>query len=389
MADRYYINATGAGFPPRSGSSWNDTSHWSTSSGGAGGASVPTSSDNVFFDSNSFAGPGGATVYWDGVVECNNFTNVNSNGQGIRIGDNGVAGSSNDSVLNIYGSVNCVDMDHFASFRCDINFKATSPQTIAMHNEEGVNQFVFINGDVVFDGVGGQWDLSFVFQCRNLTILNGYFNSSLSFLSIENFDSNNSNTRNINFGSTFIIIRVALTASLTWDISSITNLTFSAGTSTISLEFSDNSNPGTLNFYGGGLTYYNFETEGSNSSINTATLNIYDSNTFNNFLFRPNTYVYFEAGTTQTINGTLNGNSSGLTCTNISYLRSLSEGSEYTISAAAVSLFRLDVKDSRAAGSASPFTTTGIDSGGNANWNFTDPTSCGWGGILARPMYFP
>lgn len=33
---------------------WNDSSHWSTVSGGNGGAGVPTSSDNVFFDENSF-----------------------------------------------------------------------------------------------------------------------------------------------------------------------------------------------------------------------------------------------------------------------------------------------------------------------------------------------
>jgi hypothetical protein len=32
---------------------WNDTSNWSTSSGGASGASVPTSADDVIFDNNS------------------------------------------------------------------------------------------------------------------------------------------------------------------------------------------------------------------------------------------------------------------------------------------------------------------------------------------------
>lgn len=47
MADRYWVGGTGT---------WNDTSTtvWSTSSGGSSGASVPTSTDNVFFDQ---AGP--------------------------------------------------------------------------------------------------------------------------------------------------------------------------------------------------------------------------------------------------------------------------------------------------------------------------------------------
>jgi hypothetical protein len=47
MADRYWIGGSG---------SWTDTAKWSTSSGGSGGASVPTSTDNVFFDANSHTG---------------------------------------------------------------------------------------------------------------------------------------------------------------------------------------------------------------------------------------------------------------------------------------------------------------------------------------------
>jgi hypothetical protein len=44
MADRYWVG---------NGGDWSDTAHWSTSSGGAPGASVPTSSDDVYFDANS------------------------------------------------------------------------------------------------------------------------------------------------------------------------------------------------------------------------------------------------------------------------------------------------------------------------------------------------
>ncbi len=42
--DRYWVGGNGQ---------WDDTNHWSTSSGGAGGASLPNSTDNVYFDSNS------------------------------------------------------------------------------------------------------------------------------------------------------------------------------------------------------------------------------------------------------------------------------------------------------------------------------------------------
>jgi len=45
MADRYFVGDTD--------SSWNDVDNWSTSSGGAGGVSIPTNGDDVFFDANS------------------------------------------------------------------------------------------------------------------------------------------------------------------------------------------------------------------------------------------------------------------------------------------------------------------------------------------------
>jgi hypothetical protein len=46
MPDRYWVGGSG---------SWNSTSKWSTTSGGASGASVPTSADNAIFDSSSAA----------------------------------------------------------------------------------------------------------------------------------------------------------------------------------------------------------------------------------------------------------------------------------------------------------------------------------------------
>ena len=45
MADRYWVGGTG---------NWDTTTtNWSATSGGAGGASVPTTADNVIFDANS------------------------------------------------------------------------------------------------------------------------------------------------------------------------------------------------------------------------------------------------------------------------------------------------------------------------------------------------
>lgn len=46
MADRYFINGG-------VDNNWGNTANWSATSGGAGGASIPTAADAVFFDANS------------------------------------------------------------------------------------------------------------------------------------------------------------------------------------------------------------------------------------------------------------------------------------------------------------------------------------------------
>lgn len=49
LGDRYWIGDTGL---------WTDTAHWSLTSGGTGGAPVPTANNDVYFDSNSFTEEG-------------------------------------------------------------------------------------------------------------------------------------------------------------------------------------------------------------------------------------------------------------------------------------------------------------------------------------------
>ena len=60
MANRYWIGNSG---------NWTDTSHWSATSGGAGGASVPTSADDAIFNASSFTANGQT-------VTVNAFSNI-------------------------------------------------------------------------------------------------------------------------------------------------------------------------------------------------------------------------------------------------------------------------------------------------------------------------
>lgn len=89
MADRYWVGGTGT---------WNssNTANWSATSGGASGASVPTSADNVLFDDNSAAG--NFTVTISGAVNCLTFDGLSGGSKILTIiGDT-------SSSLNVYGS---------------------------------------------------------------------------------------------------------------------------------------------------------------------------------------------------------------------------------------------------------------------------------------------
>lgn len=68
MANRYWVGGTG---------NWSDTAHWSASSGGASGVSVPSetvsAADNVFFDANSFSADGQIVTLDAGTPTTGNF----------------------------------------------------------------------------------------------------------------------------------------------------------------------------------------------------------------------------------------------------------------------------------------------------------------------------
>jgi len=70
MANRYWVG---------NGGSWSDTSHWSETSGGSGGVSAPTSSDDVYFDSNSFSLTDQTVTFLSGSVKSIDFSGVTNN----------------------------------------------------------------------------------------------------------------------------------------------------------------------------------------------------------------------------------------------------------------------------------------------------------------------
>ena len=270
MASRYWVGGT---------ANWNATAgtKWSATSGGAGGSSVPTTSDDVFLDGNSGAG----------TVTIGTFVTINA----LNLNFTGYTGSFtiNTSTVNIHGSLTLSSgMTYSAISSSNIFFQGTSSHTITMAGKTH-------NGTATFEGSGGTWVLQDTLNCGGgVTLTRGTLDLNNQNLEALTFVSSNSNTRTLTLGSGTITLTG--TGSV-WSMATITNLTLNRGTSVIKIT---NSSATTKTFAGGGRTYNDLWIAMGTS---TADLIITGSNTFNQFK-DDGTGVHtirFTEGTTQTI----------------------------------------------------------------------------------------
>jgi len=206
MADRYWILGTGT---------WDSTTttNWSASSGGTGGASVPTAADNVFFDANSNVLNTAFTVTMATTPRlCNDFTASGLDGTMT------LAGASIG--LTVSGSLTFQATNFSRTYTGTTTFNATTTGKTVTTNG------VAFNGTVNFNGVGGGWTLGSAFtngggQSTQLT--NGTLDLSSYTLSTGFFSSSNSNTRTIAFGTGQIT--VSGTSATIWNTPTVTGLT--------------------------------------------------------------------------------------------------------------------------------------------------------------------
>lgn len=341
-ADRYWVGGTGT---------WDasDTSHWSTSSGGASGASVPTSSDNVIFDTAS-----NATAYTVTI-------SATANTADLTIG-NPLAGNltlAGSSALSVYGSFNIANITR--TYTGAITFRATATGKTLTFNGETMASAT------TFDGVGGGWTVQDAWNngTSNITLTNGTLNTNGQTITCGTFASSNSNTRTLTLGASTINV------STTWNMSTITSLTFNPNTSTI-------VHTGQL-FIGGGLTYNNVILS-RNSQQDLSGSNTFANLTRNGITSSKTAALYIDNASPQVITGllTLDGNSTTtrLLVSSSRATGTMSAGSPVTLTAASVSLSYVDFQDITASGAASPFTGTSIgDCGGNTNITAVTPTT--------------
>lgn len=336
-SDLYWVGGSG---------NWDDPNHWSYTSGGAGGACIPMPTTNVFFDQNSFSGPGQYCNINIIFAFCHNMT---WNG---TIGNPELKGQ-NINNLRIFGSL-YFENNMANNFMGPIYFEALH----SGHQLRSANK-VFSNS-VSFIGVGGEWTFLDDFNSLNsIYLFNGKLIAPGKNITCYNFSSSSQTYRKLDITSSTVILK---STGCSWGVSG-NNFVLSANNSLIKVTkpstFSSTPNDS--------LNYFNvfFEDPSSVSCLTNSTYpttfrtvifkgdglitgkNIFDTLTF----FPSRTYTL---GATQTQYVIKQFNCTGNGCFPIK-LRSTSQGTQSSISKASgmVSVGYVDMRDQNATGGAS------------------------------------
>jgi hypothetical protein len=218
MADRYWRGGAGT---------WNstNTANWSETSGGAGGFSVPTSADDVYFNSDSDANSYIVTTSANNADMVCKSLNVSAPLTGTLTFSNTV------SSVNIYG--NLVHAGSGINWGGSVGLVFAS--TLA-GNTITTNGFSFTNS-LTFNGNGGEWTLQdalTIAQNRGFTLQRGVLNLNDYVLTCGLFLSNFSTVRVLNFG----IGKIVVTGNNTFVITGNANGLTTSGSKRVELSYS-------------------------------------------------------------------------------------------------------------------------------------------------------
>lgn len=240
MPDRFWVGGT---------ASWDGVAgtKWATTSGGAGGASVPTTADDVFFTNLS---TGTCTI-------------ATGNTGARSINCTGFAGTiTGTAAITVAGSVTLVaamTYTHTGTMTfTGTGTLATAAKVFSGVTVDGAGITLTLNGDLNIAG-------------RTVTVTTGTFTTANFNVAALALSSTNSNTRTINLGSSTLTLSTVGTAI---NFGTSTNLTFNAGSSQINIT---GLSP-TLS--GGGQTFNNVSFTSTAGSTSNA--NIVNANTFSN-----------------------------------------------------------------------------------------------------------
>lgn len=330
MASRYWVGAS---------ADWDGTAgtKWATTSGGAGGAAVPTISDDVFFDANS----GGGT-------DCEKTTNTDV----ASLNFTGFTGIFRGAgTIDAIGSLTLgsgMTYSHTGSLQFTSDGSITSNGITITSNQIEINSgaVITLQDSLVHTGTNG------------IILTNGTLNANNFNVTCFLFNGSNSNVRTLTMGSGTWTITGSGTV---WTIATTTNLTLNANTSTIKL--TDNSASNKI-FSAGSLTYNNYwnATQGAGVCIMQG-----GNSTWNDFKIDAGRNQQFNAGSTFTI--------SSLTAIGTSIdtiIITSSSAATHTLSDASGinTVEHCSISYSIASGGATFNAENSTDGGNNTGWNF-------------------
>lgn len=346
MADRYWVTG-GTGL-------FNSTTNWSVTSGGASGASIPTSADIVYFDANSGSGvanAGAGTAYTFQDMILTGFTGTLS---GTNTGTTSTITLTSGSSFTVSPTMTWGYAGTLVLNQTNTNYILTTNGKTIGGITVGTSNNIVLGGALTFD--------------KTLTV-NGGFDTANFTVTALNYTVFNSGSKIKLNGSTWF-------SAGFFQVSS--SSTFDAGTSTIS--FTLNGGYSANFFYPGGKTYnkviagvtginyhYIFEDGTVNEfEVNPLVINLY---LFANFTVNILTASGFSLTFRLQIFGQRQGNfSSGHRGGNVTL----------TVNTWATKQF-IDFRDIKAAGPLIPWTGTSFgDCQGNSDIIFPAPKTVYW-----------
>lgn len=341
------------------GGTWNDTAHWSATSGGAGGETVPGISDDVTFDAASFSvtsaiSDGGSNLVdiksWDSSAIDQTLTwslsgNVTIRGNfTLKSGQTINGGTLKTLTLSGSSSV-------FTPNGVTINyayFKFTGTYTLA-----GNLIMPSITDDTLLVRGGTITTNNYSITTDNLTVdTSGSLILGSSTITLGG-DFSWSSAGTLSLGSSTMTVGGAF---------SVSGGTVTAGTSTISITH------GGETIAGGGKTYYTVNLSGNNQTVT-------GSNTFNTLNLNTAglaTGTKFTAGTTQTMTNFATNGSAG----SLAKMLSTSAGTHYHFSTPSGEINEnyMSITDCYAIEAGVWYAgDNSTDGGGNTNWVFGTP----------------
>lgn len=332
------------------------TTHWASTSGGAGSAGVPGSADTAVFDSNS--GTGIATISAGAI--CANLT---CNGS--------TAGSSGNYTGTLAGSA-AMNIGGVLALVSGMTLTYTGTWTFTAGSSKNVTTGGNIMPPCTFNGSGGAWVFQDAFSTAatsTLTLTQGTLNTNNQTCSWGFFTASGTTARTLTLGSSVITLNGV--AGIPWNTNTSTNLTFNAGTSTIQTAAANLSN---AQYEFGSLTYSSIIIQADTHS----TTSVSGSFTCTNFTYAPSLEVAvagnFDIRSHFTVTGTLTF--TGQAAPYVPIVQSLTLGTAMTITCnGTVTLTgRMDFADIAGAGTATwNFATGGGDAGGNSGITFATP----------------